>query len=217
MFKDIIKPITKSPQMPQILQELNKMWNDEQKRRNEFYDWVSPDVKAEFIEGTIIVHSPVRSRHSQVLKFIIKFLDEFIEENKLGSIGYESNMCRFPRNDYEPDFCFFDKHTSKIINDDTTIFPIPQMIIEVVSPSTEHLDRGVKFTDFAANGVKEYWIVDGTTDTIEQFILRDNEYFLEKKHDVKSIIASPVLTGLSVSADIFFDKTANRAAIKNLR
>ncbi|MGK0366707.1 MAG: Uma2 family endonuclease [Saprospiraceae bacterium] len=215
-YREILEPIATSPQLPQLLQELTIMWNEEQKKRKKFYDWVTPNIKAEFIEGEIVVHSPVRSKHSQILKHIIKVLDTFIELNDLGSIGYESNMCRFPRNDYEPDFAFFDKETSQQINDNTTIFPIPQLIVEILSPSTKHRDRGVKFKDYEANGVKEYWIINGDTDIIEQFVLQEDEYVLKKAHNVKSIISTNVISGFSIPAKAFFDKKANLAALKNI-
>ncbi|GAB2598351.1 Uma2 family endonuclease [Spirosoma areae] len=38
--------------------------------------------------------------------------------------------------------------------------PAPDLVIEVLSKSTARRDRGVKFTDYAANGIAEYWIVN---------------------------------------------------------
>ena len=215
-YREILEPIATSPELPQLLKELTDIWQEEQKRRAEFYDWVSPDIKAEFIEGEIIVHSPVRNRHSEVLGFIIRLIGTFVDTNGLGRFGYESNMCRFPRNDYEPDFAFFDKETAKIINDETTIFPIPQLIIEILSTSTQHRDRGVKYKDYEANGVQEYWIIDAKKDIIEQYILKDGEYILKEKHNQKSTLSSEVLTNFTIPIKAFFDKNANLTALKNI-
>lgn len=43
--------------------------------------------------------------------------------------------------------------------------------MEILSDSTESRDRGVKFQDYAASGVREYWIIDSETRVIERYHL----------------------------------------------
>ena len=50
--------------------------------------------------------------------------------------------------------------------------PAPDFIAEILSDSTASVDRGVKFQDYAAHGVGEYWIVDPVQQTIEQYRLQ---------------------------------------------
>ena len=160
MYREILEPIVRSPQLPILLKELEQIWKEEQIRRQEFYDWVTPDIKAEFIEGEIIVHSPVRSKHNTVLGNISRLIGVFVLSKDLGYIGVKKIMCRFSRNDYEPDMVFFDATTAKEFIEDQTIFPVPQLVVEVLSKSTEDRDRGVKFQDYESHNVQEYWIVD---------------------------------------------------------
>ncbi len=217
MYREILKPIVRSPELPQILKELSEYWEQEQARRKEFYDWVTPDMKAEFIDGEVIVHSPVRSRHNVVLQNIVLLVNIFVRKKDLGYIGVEKIMCRFPRNDYEPDMCFFNKTTAATITDEQTIFPIPQLIVEVLSASTENRDRGVKFKDYQAHGVQEYWIVDAYTNTLEQYLLQDGEFELHQKFNKpKQKIASKVITGFEVPIGAFFDAATNLAILKDL-
>jgi len=217
MYREILKPIVRSPELPQILQELHEYWEKEQARRKEFYDWVSPDIKAEFIDGEVIVHSPVRSRHNVVLKLILRIVDIYVAKRDLGYIGVEKIMCRFPRNDYEPDMCFFDEMTSANFTDEQTIFPVPQLIVEVLSASTENRDRGVKFKDYQANGVQEYWIVDAYTNVLEQYLLKDGEFELHQKFNKpKQQLSSKVIKDLEVPVGAFFDATTNLDFLKNL-
>lgn len=214
MYPPILEPLINSPQLPQLLARLNAYWQDEQARRQAFYDWVGPDIKAEFIDGEIIVHSPVRSRHSTVLKYLVKLIDTYVEVHGLGYVGYESNMCRFPRNDYEPDLCFFDTATATAINDTTTIFPVPQLIVEVLSASTKDRDRGVKFRDYQVNGVGEYWIVNADTDVIEQYLLQNGVYRLATKARPGDALRIPTLADWTVDAAVFFDAAANLRAVR---
>lgn len=210
-----LKYIIHSPELPQIIEHLQAFWEDEKERRKEFYDWVTPSIKAEFIDGDIIVHSPVRSKHSVVLMNLVKFIGIYVDIHELGYIGVEKIMCRFPRNDYEPDLCFFKKEIADTFHDKQTIFPVPQLIVEILSNSTENRDRGVKFQDYQANGVKEYWIVDAEMEIVEQYVLSDDEYKLQK-HTKKSILESPTLNSFKVNIKAFFDKKHNLEALKSL-
>ena len=50
---------------------------------------------------------------------------------------------------------FFGPDKLASLSPDTMKFPVPDLAVEVLSPSTEVRDRGVKFEDFASNGVAD--------------------------------------------------------------
>ena len=52
-----IQEIIHSPNLPEIITELNRVWSEEQRRREEFYNWVTPDIKAD--KNSRVVHQPV--------------------------------------------------------------------------------------------------------------------------------------------------------------
>jgi len=56
---------------------------------------------------------------------------------------------------------------------------VPELIVEVLSDKTRSKDKGLKFRLYERVGVKEYWIVDPRSKTVEQYILKDGWYFLE--------------------------------------
>lgn len=172
----ILKPIKDSPDMRSLINELEEIWQNEQDKRLDFYNWVTPDIKAEFIGGEIIVHSPVVKKHNVITTNLVIALVPYINQNDLGFLGVEKIMCRLERNDYEPDICFFEKTKSDGFKDDQTIFPVPDFVVEIVSQSTEDRDRGIKKIDYAFNGVKEYWIIVPDTEHIEQYLLEGREY-----------------------------------------
>lgn len=64
------------------------------------------------------------------------------------------------RNDYEPGICFFGKEKARSFKPNQTKFPASDFVVEILSQSTEAVDRGVKFEDYALNQVGEYWIAD---------------------------------------------------------
>ena len=55
--------LRQSPNLRDLLDKLEQSWADEQRRRHEFWADVDENVKAEFILGEIIYHSPVYGRH----------------------------------------------------------------------------------------------------------------------------------------------------------
>ncbi len=219
MINSTLRPIIASPQLPNLIKELQDYWVAEQKRRAEFYDWVTPDMKAEFIEGEIVVHSPVRFKHNLVLKRLLLLLDTYVEQRQLGYVGIEKLMTRFTRNDYEPDLCFFAQAKSQFFTSEQTVFPIPDLIVEVLSASTESRDRGVKYDDFESHGVGEYWIIDAQTEVIEQYLLtaigRKQSYTLQFKGQTGQL-QSQAIAGLTLSVESLFDDDAYRQALLSL-
>ncbi|MNY37717.1 hypothetical protein D3C86_1722990 [compost metagenome] len=58
------------------------------------------------------------------------------------------------------------------------MYGAPDMVVEVLSPSTGRKDKTVKKAMFEKFGVKEYWLFDPTYRTVDQFVLIDSEYRL---------------------------------------
>ena len=109
---DYAQKILDSPDAPQQIEALYQTLQDEKQRRYDFREWVTPGIKAEFINGKVILHSPVKRRHWKVTDFLSRILSIFVSIKKLGSVGTEKVMVALTRNDYEPDLVFFSKEKS---------------------------------------------------------------------------------------------------------
>lgn len=59
------------------------------------------------------------------------------------------------------------------------IFGAPDLIVEVLSPSTAKKDKGVKKTLYEKHGVKEYWIVDILGRSIDVYLLKNGKFELD--------------------------------------
>jgi Uma2 family endonuclease len=73
----------------------------------------------------------------------------------------------------------------------------------------------VKFEDFAAHGVGEYWIVDADAAVVEQYVLDDERFALRLKSD-SGLLRSTVIAGFTVAIPAFFDADENLAALREL-
>src|SRR6266850_8335915 len=106
--------------------------SEERARRERFYNEITEDQKAEFINGEVIVHSPNKIRHLEVRDNLHTLLRAFVQTRRLGFVAGEKALCVFPRNDYEPDVCYFGAEKRALIAPDTIKFPIPDFICEVL-------------------------------------------------------------------------------------
>lgn len=182
-MNDILEPILKSTNPKALIDELNQFWEAEQRKRHAFWAAIDENVKAEFIDGKEIYHSATYFEHWSVSTNLIHLILPHIQINNLGEIALEKVMIRCTRNDYEPDICFWRKEISETFTPKQSAFPPPDFIVEILSDTTEHRDRGIKFIDYAKHGVTEYWIINTNTKTIEQYILNTEkmEYELNLK------------------------------------
>jgi Uma2 family endonuclease len=114
----------------------------------------------EFINGEKHFQSPARMQHIETAGNIYLLLKAFCSKYDLGFVGYEKVLISLSRNDYGPDICFFNKEISRDFQPKKMQFPAPNLVVEVLSDSTEERDRGIKYEDYALHGIMEYWIVD---------------------------------------------------------
>jgi Uma2 family endonuclease len=203
---NIAAQILDMPNAPLVLQEVQKALDAERALRQHFYDTVTEDQKAEFINGEIIVHSPVQKRHDDASGNLYILLKAFVTKHQLGYVGHEKVMIALTRNDYEPDICFFQQAQAQDFDEDQTRFPAPNLAVEVLSPGTKDKDRGVKMEDYQAHGILEYWIVDARKQEIEKYLLVDGEYELIGTFTLKQTIESTAAQGFSIPVKAVFDQ-----------
>lgn len=202
----ILEPLVQSPDLPRYLEQLQHFIHDEQERREQFYDEMSESEKVEFINGIVIMHSPVKKQHNQCSGFLYQLLNIFTLRHQTGGfVGIEKILISLTRNDYEPDICYFARDKAQKFTPDQMKFPPPDFIAEVLSPGTEFRDRGVKFEDYAAHGVREYWILDPESRTIEQYVLRDAAYHLLLKVQDGNI-RSAAIEGFTIPVAAVFNE-----------
>ncbi len=177
----LVEQLLESPKLPEILDEMQRHMAEERARRRRFYEEIDESQKAEFINGQVIIQSPAKEMHLAARENLHQLMRTFVQLRGLGVVRGEKALCVFPRNDYEPDVCFFGTQKTALITPDTLRFPIPDFIAEVLSDSTENKDRGEKFDDYQAHGVGEYWLIDPGEEVLEQYILKGARYELTQK------------------------------------
>jgi Uma2 family endonuclease len=219
MIVDYVEKIMASPNAPQQLDALYAAMQNEKQRRHDFREWITPAIKAEFINGQVILHSPVKKRHFSVTDLLSSLLSFYVRVKKLGRVATGKAMIALTRNDYEPDLVFFSKEKYDTFTEDQMLFPASDFVVEILSKSTATIDRGIKKQDYAEHGVREYWIIDPIRQWIEQYILfspTDKTYSPPKSFGLADEIESYVIKGFVIPVQAIFDETVNVETIHDL-
>jgi Uma2 family endonuclease len=204
-----------SPRLPVIVQLLQERLQEEAEKRALFYEQMTDDRCMEFINGEIVLHSPAKAREIRAGGNLNGLLHSFTLSRQQGGVLGGRTLCCFPRNDYEPDIVFFGPEKWAKIQPDTMKFPVPDFAVEVLSTSTEARDRGVKFQDYEAHGVSEYWIVNAETCVVEQYVIQDGRFDLRLKSG-SGEIESAVVPGFRIPIASIFDEEESLRVMRAL-
>jgi Uma2 family endonuclease len=126
----------------------------------------------ELIEGVPYAMSPAPSRrHQSISVEILNQLHTFLKGKpcRVFHAPFDVRLCADEEDDtvVQPDLVVVcDK--SKL--DDTGCKGAPDLVIEILSPSTARKDKLLKFNEYQRAGVREYWMVDPETKTVQVFV-----------------------------------------------
>lgn len=217
IIDETVRNIMQHPTAYIISQNLHNCLDQERQARQQFYEQITENKKMEFINGEIYFQSPVMLRYNEATGFLYQLLNPYVRKNKLGFVGIEKILISLTRNDYEPDICFFGNEKAQHFTPTQRQFPTPDFVVEVLSDSTKQHDRQVKWEDYAAHGIAEYWIIDPDEQIVEQYLLMPNAttYHLHLKVQ-QGTISSTVIKGFTIPVAALFDETANMEALVEL-
>lgn len=210
----LLPDLLASEDLARYLQELQEAWQTEQSHRRQFYADLSPEDKAEFIMGEAVYHSPALSRYNRVLRRLVGLAERFTAQYEVGEVFFEKCMVELTRNSYEPDFLFYTSAVAEQITPDTLIFPVPQMIAEILSPSTAKNDTGIKKRDYERHGVNEYWIIDPEAEWIECYVLMGGSYEYQGRF-TDGVVISEVMGGMKLPVRALFDDSVAKELLRN--
>lgn len=136
----------------------------------------------ELIEGVPMMMAPPSRMHQQISGEIFRQLANYLEGKKCRVYAAPFSVRLFAQSDtpdnqvstiVEPDIsviCDRDKL------DDRGCVGAPDLVVEVISPSSIRHDRLTKFNLYRRAGVREYWIVSPDEQTVQVCVLQDGSY-----------------------------------------
>jgi Uma2 family endonuclease len=127
---------------------------------------VKDGQKADLIDGVIYMASPDNTEAYRLSKFLLLVLDEYVTAKELGEIfGFRIAFRLDEKNSPEPDLGFLHKSRLNLVKRGFIDGP-PDAAFEIVSPESVDRDYKKKRRQYEKHGVREYWIIDETNESV---------------------------------------------------
>lgn len=144
------------------------------------YDYIlaTPDdgKRYELVDGELLVNPAPSMIHQRVSRRLQRQLENYFHTRRLGEVfDAPFDVILTPHDVFEPDLLVVGDpaHTSA-----RGVEKPPLLVVEILSPTTRKVDRGVKFRRYAQLGIQHYWIVDPEGKHADCFRLNSGAYRL---------------------------------------
>ena len=172
----------------------------------EDYYKLDDDVRYELIDGVLYNMAAPTLIHQDIVLRLGRWLGNFLEGKKckvfISPVDVRLNADKFDDIVVQPDVivvCDKDKIGPK------NIIGAPDLIIEVLSPSSGHMDKVIKHKKYLEAGVREYWIVDPSDKTVS-VNLPENKKYYTWYYGNENVVPVHVLEGMEIDlAKLFLD------------
>ena len=134
------------------------------------------EPREEIIGGRVVMMATPTSNHNRVAGNIYRIFANYLEGKKCEPFpDREGLYLEEDKEEYQPD--------GMVVCDPEKVRPdgvhgAPDLVVEVLSPGTGRYDRGRKKIIYEKHGVREYWIVDPESQSVEQYVLENGEFVL---------------------------------------
>lgn len=145
-----------------------------------YKDDINSKIRMELIEGKVVMMSPrPRIEHARACGRIYRQFGNYLDGKKCEAFGDGVDVYLDEHNRFVPDVMII--CNPDIVKDDA-IYGAPDLVVEVLSPSTSKNDRTKKKDIYEKAGVKEYWLVDTWGKSIEVYLLKQEKFALDETY-----------------------------------
>ncbi len=183
---------------------------EEQQRRRQFVESLSPEVKAEWIDGEAVYHSPAREIHNLIAQGLCAVLDSFSLFRERLLVRVEKAMIELERDNFEPDVCVWRAADHRFASD-LLLYPRPDLVVEVLSPRTRARDLGKKKDEYAYAGTHEYWVIDTEGPTLIRYVNEGQNFGEGVRFNRDEVFRSVWLPELTFPLAAIWDDGVRRA------
>ena len=205
-----LEAVVLPPVVPRRLPRLptgEQAWPEQGKWTYEDYKKLPDDGRRyEIVEGALYVTAAPNFDHQYTVGEIFAALRTCIREHQLGiviSAPFEVYLPGIARV-VQPDVLFL--ASERVPRSGAAGFTgAPDLLVEVLSRSTARTDKVVKFSAYERAGVREYWLVDPRTRSVEVYSLsEEGTYEMTGQYTPGEMVTSTVLSDLALPVDDLF-------------
>ena len=171
----------------------------------DYLDMPESDDRYELIDGELCMSPPPIPEHQGFLFVLTLALGNFVVEHRLGRIYFSPIGVVLSDGDaLQPDLIFIATERLNIITGNY-VQGAPDLVVEVLSPSTARRDRTVKREIYEGAGVREYWLVDMRNRSIEVNAASDAGFVTVGVYGRGDVLVSPLFPGFSMDVSGAFE------------
>ena len=150
----------------------------------------------EILEGEEFMTPAPGTGHQRISAGLHSLLHVHVRDNGLGVVfAAPTDVVLGDENVVQPDILFVSTSRLAIVTE-ANIQGAPDLVIEILSPSTASIDRGLKRDLYERAGVREYWIVDREARLVEVHVFGPTRHHLT--HGERGVVESALLPGLQI-------------------
>jgi Uma2 family endonuclease len=167
----------------------------------QFLAWADGS-RAEWVDGEIILMSPLSLEHQDVLNFINRLISAFVEARQLGRVFFMGVQMRLRArpSGREPDLLFVsNEHADRLRP--TYLDGPADLVVKIVSPESVERDRVTKLAEYEAADIPEYWLIDVLRRGALFYRLGDDGRYHLDPIDADGYYRSAVLSGFRLRVD----------------
>ena len=162
------------------------------------YAAIDDGNRYELINGELEMSPALSFFHQMSNSNFENQLINYVKKNKLGWVVYApTDVILDDNNTIQPDILFISKKNRFKIQTDG-VHGAPDLVVEIISPSSIERDREIKKDLYEKFGVKEYWLVDIDEKTVEVFDNVDGKFDLISFAVDKGKLISKLLPGFKI-------------------
>ncbi len=177
--------------------------------------WHSPDDgnRWEIINGEVHVTPPPEVAHQTTVLNLASLLRSHVHKHDLGEVWVAPiGVVLEKPSGVQPDVIFVSKQRLHIVQD-KGIFGAPDLVVEILSPSTAGRDRGLKREAYERSGVAHYWLLDPKRHTLLALVLNDDVYSVEAELGGVAVFRPQLFPSLTIRlSDVWARKSARFTA-----
>ncbi|HWP23656.1 MAG TPA: Uma2 family endonuclease [Candidatus Binatia bacterium] len=158
----------------------------------------------EILEGELSVTPAPSTKHQIASVNLTVLLSNHVRVKDLGRIFCAPvDLILEPTSVLQPDLLFVSKARQHIITE-RAVEGVPDLVIEILSPTTVRIDRVTKAQIYARHQVPVYWIVDAEQESVETYLLSEDGYRLAATLQGEAPASAPPFADLKFAAKEIF-------------
>jgi Uma2 family endonuclease len=170
----------------------------------EDYLLLPEERRYEILDGELLLTPAPTPYHQLVAGNLYALLRDEVRKLQAGQVLIAPVDVVLSRTDVlQPDILFVATDRLSIIGE-KNVSAAPDLVVEVLSPATAERDRAVKAKLYARFGVREMWIADPDSKTVEVLVATGEGFRSETRFSGSEVLTTRLLSGLRIPLDQVF-------------